>query len=111
MSTVLTCAVAAVLVAVTVVVIGLAAAIDARGRAGGSADLAALAAAGQALSGSEIACATAGRVATANGARMVSCRVAGLWVWITTSVQVEVGLLDGAATGHALAGPVGEVVG
>ncbi|MDT0341880.1 Rv3654c family TadE-like protein [Streptomyces litchfieldiae] len=49
----------------------------ARQRAAGAADLAALAAADRALSGPEAACELAGRVADAQGARLVRCHVGG----------------------------------
>ena len=110
MSTLVTCAVALALVAVTAVVVMLAAALTARQRAGGAADLAALAAAGRALSGSAIACAAAQEVTEANGVQLESCRLDGLLVRVTTSARVHVGPLDGSATGRALAGPVGEGV-
>ncbi|MEW1612420.1 Rv3654c family TadE-like protein [Streptomyces sp. NPDC088744] len=73
------------LVAVTVValcgvfalVLALGQAVAARHRAGGAADLAALAAAGRALEGVDSACEVARRVAVAQGAVIVSCGVQG----------------------------------
>ncbi|MFC5723528.1 Rv3654c family TadE-like protein [Streptomyces gamaensis] len=64
------CAVFAGLLAMT-------AAIMARHRAGGAADLAVLAAADHALQGEETACGLARRVAGAQGAVVVRCAVAG----------------------------------
>lgn len=51
--------------------------VAARHRAGGVADLAALAAAGRALEGQDTACAAAAGVAGAQGARLVRCAVRG----------------------------------
>lgn len=48
-----------------------------RHRAAGAADLAALAAADHWMEGGEVACATAGRVAVAQGSRLVRCAVVG----------------------------------
>lgn len=63
------------LCAVFAAVLALGQAISVRHRAAGAADLAALAAAQNALSGSPAACAVAERVAAAQGARVVSCDV------------------------------------
>ncbi|WP_435878830.1 Rv3654c family TadE-like protein [Streptomyces klenkii] len=52
-------------------------AVVARHRAGGAADLAALAAADHALEGQEAACGLARRVAAAQGTRVVRCAVSG----------------------------------
>ncbi|GFN04959.1 hypothetical protein Smic_35150 [Streptomyces microflavus] len=76
---------ATVWVAVTVVtlcgvfalVLALGQAVAARHRAGGAADLAALAAADRALEGAEAACEAARRVAAAQGAVLVRCAVQG----------------------------------
>nr|WP_317453325.1 Rv3654c family TadE-like protein [Streptomyces xanthii] len=59
------------------VVLALGQAVQARHRAGGAADLAALAAAGHWMEGGTDACDLAGRVAGAQGARVVSCAVRG----------------------------------
>jgi len=56
-------------------VLGLGQAVAARHRAGAAADTAALAAADHAVRGEEAACAAARRVASAQRARMVRCRV------------------------------------
>ncbi len=68
---------AATMCAVFAAVLCLGQAVAARHRAGGAADLAALAAADRALWGATDACAKAAEVAAAQGARMVRCSVAG----------------------------------
>ncbi|MEU1483835.1 Rv3654c family TadE-like protein [Streptomyces sp. NPDC005752] len=67
----------ATLCAVFAMVLALGQAVSARHRAGGAADLAALAAADQALRGAEVACGAAGEVAMAQGAEIVRCGVRG----------------------------------
>ncbi|GHF03303.1 hypothetical protein GCM10017786_41260 [Amycolatopsis deserti] len=94
------CAIAA-LVAVAGLLWGLGSAAIARHRAGGAADLAALAAAGQAGHGTDAACGRAHWVADRMGARMVSCRFEG-WDALV-EVTVDTGL--GPAAGRARAGP------
>ncbi|WP_329119351.1 Rv3654c family TadE-like protein [Streptomyces sp. NBC_01465] len=59
------------------VVLAMGQVVVARHRAGGAADLAALAAADRALRGQADACAAAARVASAQGARVVRCGVDG----------------------------------
>ncbi|MEV3990062.1 Rv3654c family TadE-like protein [Streptomyces sp. NPDC049837] len=66
-----------VLCAVFAAVLALGQAVAARHRAGGAADLAALAAADRALWGAADACEAAGRVARAQGAEVVRCTVRG----------------------------------
>ncbi|MFJ4611940.1 Rv3654c family TadE-like protein [Streptomyces griseus] len=68
---------AAGLCTVFAVVLALGQAVAARHRAGGAADLAALAAADRALEGAVAACGTARRVALAQGAVLVRCVVRG----------------------------------
>lgn len=68
---------AAGLCAVFAVVLALGQAVAARHRAGGAADLAALAAADRALEGAVVACETARRVALAQGAVLLRCAVHG----------------------------------
>ncbi|MEU6957541.1 Rv3654c family TadE-like protein [Streptomyces sp. NPDC045714] len=68
---------AAGLCTVFAVVLALGQAVAARHRAGGAADLAALAAADLALEGTVVACGTARRVALAQGAVLVRCAVRG----------------------------------
>ncbi|MGW8883187.1 Rv3654c family TadE-like protein [Streptomyces sp. NPDC055749] len=67
----------ATLCAVFAVVLALGQAVEARHRAGGAADLAALAAADRALQGVAAACEAAGRVARAQDAVVVRCAVRG----------------------------------
>ncbi|MFH9293819.1 Rv3654c family TadE-like protein [Streptomyces sp. NPDC017520] len=68
---------AASLCTVFAVVLALGQAVAARHRAGGAADLAALAAADRALEGTVAACGTARRVAQAQGAVLIRCVVHG----------------------------------
>ena len=96
----------AVLVCVLAAMLDLAGATAARHRAEAAADLAALAAAGQALHGGDAACARAGQIAAGGGGRVTLCRLRG-WEAV---VEVEVGVrltLLGTTTvrGRALAGP------
>lgn len=67
----------ATLCVVFAVVLALGQAVAARHRAGGAADLAALAAADRALQGPAVACEAAGRVAGAQEAVVVRCAVQG----------------------------------
>ncbi|SEE91110.1 helicase/secretion neighborhood TadE-like protein [Ruania alba] len=87
----------------------LAQATAARGLAQGAADLAALAAAGEAVRGAADPCATATAVAERNGATVVSCAV-GDGPMVQVRVRVPVQPLPGwtrDATAEARAGPVG----
>ncbi|MFI2313556.1 Rv3654c family TadE-like protein [Streptomyces sp. CB00072] len=77
MATVWVAVTAAGLCTVFAVVLALGQAVAARHRAGGAADLAALAAADRALDGAVVACGTARRVALAQGAELVRCAVHG----------------------------------
>ncbi|MFI5920074.1 Rv3654c family TadE-like protein [Streptomyces anulatus] len=77
MATVWVAVTAAGLCTVFAVVLALGQAVAARHRAGGAADLAALAAADRALDGAVVACETARRVALAQGAELVRCAVHG----------------------------------
>ncbi|MFD3536285.1 Rv3654c family TadE-like protein [Streptomyces sp. NPDC058661] len=67
-------------------VLALGQAVAARHRAGGAADLAALAAADRALWGEAAACAVAARVATAQRAQLVRCAVRGEVAEVTARV-------------------------
>ena len=89
-------AVAALLMTVT---LGLGAAIAARHRAAAAADLAALAAIDSAEG-----CPTAGRIALANGGRLISCDLRSDGSTLVT-VSVEVPGLPQAVLGSARAGP------
>lgn len=68
-------------------VLALGQAVAARHRAGGAADLAALAAADRALSGPGPACEAADRVADAQGAEVVLCAVRGEIAEVTARVR------------------------
>lgn len=92
------------LAAVLVVVLQIAGAVIARHRAETAADLAALAAAAAVVWDAGSACARAGSVASANGARMSSCEILGWDVRVTVEVDVRLGLLGGLAGGRARAG-------
>ena len=83
-------------------VLGLVGAVGGRHRAEAAADLAALAAAGQAVRGEAVACRRAGDVAAGSGGRVVLCRVRG----VEAVVEVEVALratVFGAMTARARA--------
>ncbi|MDQ3716838.1 MAG: flp pilus-assembly TadE/G-like family protein [Actinomycetota bacterium] len=84
-------------------------AIISRHEAGTAADLAALAAASQVLSGSEKACGAAQGIAGANGAELVSCTLSGDGVVdVAVTVTVQFGSLGlGVARADARAGPAG----
>ena len=82
-------------------------AIISRHEAGTAADLAALAAASQALSGSEVACSNAAQIAAINGAELQSCDLGGDGVVdVTVTVTLRFGSLGlGVAQADARAGP------
>lgn len=84
-----------------------AAAVGVRHRATAAADLAALAAAGAAFEGGPPACAVAGRVALANGTRLVSCRLDGLVATVAVRA-VAGGRARFAVTVRSRAGPAVE---
>ncbi|MGW2225550.1 Rv3654c family TadE-like protein [Streptomyces formicae] len=93
-------------------VLAMSQAIVARHRAGGAADLAALAAADRWGEGRDGACDAAGRVAAAQATRMVRCVVRGQVSEVTVSAEAGPFVTEvGARAGPA--GPVGadEVVG
>jgi secretion/DNA translocation related TadE-like protein len=94
------------LVAAASVLVGVA--VVARHRAASAADLAALAAAGRAVTGDPSACATAADVARANAAELTACHVGpGAIVEVEVAIAVRLG---GAgvhtAVGRSRAGPV-----
>ncbi|MGW1722291.1 Rv3654c family TadE-like protein [Streptomyces sp. NPDC002306] len=93
----------AVLCVVFGVVLALGQAVVARHRAAGGADLAALAAADHWAEGHAAACARAGRVARAQGARLVRCELVG----DTSDVSAASGRGPFAAEVRARAGPPG----
>ncbi|RPK69123.1 hypothetical protein EES42_19300 [Streptomyces sp. ADI95-17] len=77
----------ATLCAVFAVVLALGQVVAVRHRAGGAADLAALAAADRALQGPGEACGAAGKVAAAQGAVVVRCAVSGEIADVTARVS------------------------
>jgi secretion/DNA translocation related TadE-like protein len=108
-ATVWVLALAGVLAVVGAAAVLVAAAVTARHRAGSAADLAALGAAGRAVTGDPDACAVAADLARANGARLATCTVEeGGVVAVTVVVRVRLGPLGlHDATGRARAGPAG----
>lgn len=96
----------AVLVAVTVGLTAIGAAVIGRHRAQSVADLAALAAAGRVAAGAEAACAEAAAVARAMRALVVGCDVDGLDVIVTVHTDTAVGVWGlGPARAASRAGP------
>ncbi|MEU9856810.1 Rv3654c family TadE-like protein [Streptomyces sp. NPDC047974] len=82
-------------------VLALGQAVAARHRAGGAADLAALAAADRAVRGEPEACAAARRVAAAQGAELLHCRLTGAEAEVTARVAAG----PWAPTARSRAGP------
>ena len=107
-ATVWVVALAGVLAAIGVAAVLVGAAVVGRHRATAAADLAALAAAEHAVRGDPGACAAAGEVAGANGARLTACTVGGgAVVEVAVEVPVRLGPLGvSRAGGRARAGPV-----
>lgn len=107
-ATVWVVALAGVLAAIGVAAVLVGAAVVGRHRATTAADLAALAAAEHAVRGDPGACAAAGEVAGANGARLTTCTVAsGAVVDVAVEVPVRLGPLGVSRAGaRARAGPV-----
>jgi secretion/DNA translocation related TadE-like protein len=105
-ATVITLAVGLVAVLMAMTVAAAGAAMVARQRAQAAADLAALAAAGDATEGEAGACAAARQIAGANGAEIVHCGLNGWDAIVTVSVRPHgtAGGL-GVATASARAGP------
>jgi secretion/DNA translocation related TadE-like protein len=97
-------AIGIVFVVALVAGVGLGGARVARHRAQNAADAGALAGAVWAVDGPQAACAVAGRVVSANDARLVSCAVDGLDVRVTVEVRLKDGMPAGRAS--ARAGPV-----
>lgn len=98
---------AAALGAVFGAVLLLGQAVLVRHRAGGAADLAALAAADRALQGREVACGTAARVAREQGAEVVRCVVEGEVADVT--VRARAGAFG--STVRSRAGPAAGLTG
>jgi secretion/DNA translocation related TadE-like protein len=96
-----------VLIAVLVALLDVVGAVAARHRAEAAADLAALAAAGQAVRGTAAACARAAAVTTGFGGRLVLCRLQGWEALVEVELDHPSALVDGrTARGRARAGPV-----
>ncbi|MEW2510535.1 Rv3654c family TadE-like protein [Streptomyces sp. NPDC046870] len=95
----------AVLCAVFGAVLALGQAVVVRHRAAGGADLAALAAADHWAEGGPTACARAGRLAAAQGVRLVRCAIVG----DTSEVTAAAGRGPFTAEVRARAGPAGPV--
>ncbi|MFD7748234.1 Rv3654c family TadE-like protein [Streptomyces sp. NPDC059694] len=94
---------ATVLCTVFALVLALGQAVAARHRAGGAADLAALAAADRALEGAVVACEAARRVALAQGGELARCAVDGEIADVTARARFG----PYAPTVRARAGPAG----
>ncbi|GAA3161480.1 flp pilus-assembly TadE/G-like family protein [Streptomyces ramulosus] len=92
---------AAALCAVFIALLALGQAVVARHRAGGAADLAALAAADRAARGPAVACAEARRVAAAQHARLVRCALTAA----IADVSAEAGDAPFTARVRSRAGP------
>ncbi len=107
-ATVWVIALSGVLVVIGTAAVLVGAATVARHRATTAADLAALAAAEHAVRGDPGACAAAGEVAGANGARLAACTVGdGAVVEVAVAVPVRLGPLGVSRAGaRARAGPV-----
>ncbi|MFR9804889.1 Rv3654c family TadE-like protein [Pseudonocardia sp. RS010] len=98
---------AVALLAVTAFLLDVGGAVLARHRAEASADLAALAAAGDPVQGEEVACAAAHRVTDGTGAELTRCTLDGWHALVELQVRRPWALLaPPAATGRAHAGPV-----
>jgi secretion/DNA translocation related TadE-like protein len=107
-ATVWVLALSGVLAVVGVAAVLVGAAVVARHRAASAADLAALAAGGQVVTGNPAPCTTAADVAAANGAELTACTVDGAAV-VEVAVRVPVrlgGLGVRWAAARARAGPV-----
>ncbi|MFD2417583.1 Rv3654c family TadE-like protein [Amycolatopsis pigmentata] len=94
----------AALLAVATVLFSLGSVMVTRQRAADTADLAALAAAGGAARGGEVACERANSIATKAAVRLVTCRLDGWDALIEVEAAAPAGL--GVASAHARAGPV-----
>lgn len=96
----------AVVIAATLVALGVGAATLARHRAAAAADAAALAAALRTVQGPHAACAAARGLAVRDGATLTGCAVEGAFVTTTVTVALSGPLRPfGPATGRARSGP------
>ncbi len=100
----------AALAVVAIVAVTLGSVVVARHRAQAAADLAALAAANVLTAGPAAACARAGEIAMAMGARLVSCTAVDLDVVVSTAVRAG-SRLGGVTKAVARAGPMGRLGG
>ena len=105
-ATVTVLALSCVLVLLALVLVALGVVAISRHRAASAADLGALAAARRVVQGEAAACAGAGRVVSAAGATMLTCRVEGTTALVSVRVVPEgpLGRLGGAHA-RAAAGP------
>ncbi|MFC4063820.1 Rv3654c family TadE-like protein [Actinoplanes subglobosus] len=106
-ASILLLAVGLVLVGIALAAVTEGAARVARHQAGAAADLGALAGGPHAIEGQTAACAVAGRYVEANHARMTACVVDGLEIVVRTEVRLM--LYPGSAEAAARAGPVSAV--
>jgi secretion/DNA translocation related TadE-like protein len=97
---------AAVIMAALLLGLHLGAAVAARHRAEAAADLAALAAAGQAVHGAGIACRRAEVIAQQMGGEIIRCLLFGWDALIEVHVPVPLALASTEAVGRARAGPM-----
>lgn len=99
----------AALLLLVALIVGIGAAAATRHRAASAADLAALAAAGYATAGAQVACARAGWVAERMGVRVTACRLRGWDAEVEIAAHPPDLLVGfGEATARARAGPVAE---
>lgn len=99
---------AAAMLVVLMVGIQIAGATVARHRVEAAADLAALAGAAEVLSGREVACGRAARIAAANGALVQTCELLDLDLRVTVKMAVAIGPISASAVGRARAGPLSQ---
>jgi secretion/DNA translocation related TadE-like protein len=99
----------AALLLLVALIAGIGGAANTRHRAASAADLAALAAAGQATAGQQAACAKAGLVADRMRVHLSACRIIGWNAEVEIAAQPPDLLIGfGTATARARAGPVPE---
>ena len=105
-ATVWAAAAIAVIIGVLVFGLQLASAITARHRASAAADLAALAAAGHAVWGTQVACGRAGQIAAAMSATLAACELDGWDARVEVRAELSFSLLiDDARGGTSARGP------
>jgi secretion/DNA translocation related TadE-like protein len=97
---------AAVIMAALLLALHLGAAVAARHRAEAAADLAALAAAGQAVHGAGTACGRAEVIAQQMGGEIIRCLLSGWHALVEVHVPVPLALPGAEAVGRARAGPM-----